>query len=109
MEITNKVRGYAFIFCALRGQQTDPFCGSCNSYVKVLTAAREGTAALESEHGAVISDLPEELTRLFADAKEGLSSLRMPAQTVGQKKAGNCKLPEGICFLKSSLALVQKI
>ena len=109
MEITNQVRGYAFMFGLLRGQQADPFCSGCNAFGKVLAAAREGIASLGAEHGAAISGLPAELPRLFADTKEGLSSLIAPEHTVGQKKAGNCKLPEGSCFLKSSLALAHKI
>jgi hypothetical protein len=109
MELSNRVRGYAFLHRALRGQQTDPFCGSCNSFVKVLAAAREGVAELEAQNSAAISALPADLARLFADTKEGLAALQPPEQPVGQKKAGNCRLPEGVCFLKSSLALVQKI
>jgi hypothetical protein len=109
METANQVRGYAFICSVLRGQQTDPYCRSCNSFAKILTASREGVAALETGNGEAIRGLPPELARLFVDAKEGLASLPMPEQTVGQKKAGNCKLPEGVCFLKTSFALVQKI
>jgi hypothetical protein len=109
MEIANQVRGYAFVLTVLRGQQADPYCRGCNSFVKVLAAAREGIAGLEAGNRAGIDGLPEELARLFNETKKGLTALCAPEQPVGQKKAGNCKLPQGVCFLKSSLALIQTI
>ena len=109
MEITNQVRGYAFFLNVIRGQQSDPFCRSCNAFVKTLAAVREDMEAFERQNAGAISALPSDPVRLFNDAKAGIASLRAPEQPQGQKKAGNCKLPEGVCFLKSSLALLQRI
>jgi hypothetical protein len=109
MEVSNQVRGYAYVFGALKSQQADPFCGSCNSFVKTLAGVRENLAAFEAPHAEEIKNLPGELSRLFVDAKSGISAMMQPANPLGQKKAGNCKLPEGVCFTKSSLAILQKV
>lgn len=93
----------------LKNQQSDPFCRSCNSFVNALAAARENLAAFEARHAEEIKNLPEELSRLFADAKSGITALKQPVIPVGQKEAGTCKLPEGACFTKSSLAISRKV
>jgi hypothetical protein len=109
MDIGNQFRGYAFFLSVIRGQQADPFCRSCNSFVKTLAAVREGLEAFERQNAGAVNALSPELVRLFSEARAGIAALRAPDQPQGQKKAGNCKLPEGVCFLKTSLALLQKI
>lgn len=109
MEIMNQARGYAYVAGVLKSQQADPFCRSCNSFVNTLTAVKENLAKFESQHAEGIRNLPGEFSRLFADAKSGIAAMKQPENPVGQKKAGNCKLPEGVCFTKSSLAILQKI
>jgi len=109
MDIGNQVRGYAFFLSVLKGQQADPFCRSCNSFVKTLAALRDSRQAFERENAGAIGALPADLARLFAEASAAIAALQAPEQPAGQKKAGNCKLPEGVCFLKTSLALLQKI
>jgi len=108
MEIVNLVRGYAYLSAVLENQQREPYCGSCNAFVKTLAATRENIAALEREQGEVIKGLPERIVQRFDEAKTVLASLRSPENPLSQKKAGNCKMPEGICFIKSSLAIVLK-
>jgi hypothetical protein len=93
----------------LKNQQADTFCCSCNSFVNTLAAVREHLASFEAQHAEEIKNLPPEFSRLFADAKDGITQLRQPENPVRQKKAGNCKLPEGVCFTKSALAILQKI
>jgi hypothetical protein len=109
MEIMNQARGYAYLFGVLKNQQADPFCRSCNSFVKTLAAVKENLAKFEAQHAGEIKNLPEEFSRLFADAKGGIAAMKQPENPAGQKKAGNCKLPEGVCFIKSSLAIFQKV
>jgi hypothetical protein len=109
MEITNQARSYAYLFGVLKNQQTDPSCRSCNSFISTLAAVKDNLAKLETQHAAEIKGLSGDLTRVFADAKSGISAMHQPENPVGQKKAGNCKLPEGVCFTKSSLAILQKI
>jgi hypothetical protein len=54
MEIMNQVRGYAYLFGVLKNQQADPFCRSCNSFVKTLAAVRENLATFEARHAGEI-------------------------------------------------------
>jgi len=56
-----------------------------------------------------MGSFPREFVYLFSEAKIGIEQIRPPENPVSQKNAGNCKLPEGICFTKTSLALLQKI
>jgi hypothetical protein len=46
---------------------------------------------------------------MMAETRTGLAAIPVPANPSGQKKAGNCKLPQGVCFIKESFALVRKI
>ncbi len=109
MEVMNRARGYAYLYGVLGNQQADPFCRSCNSFINTLTAVKENLAKFETRHAGEIKQLPGEFSRLFADAKDGIAAMKQPEQPLGRKKAGNCKLPEGVCFTKSSLAILQKI
>lgn len=107
MSITNRVRGYAYLFSVLRGQQGDVFCGKCKAFVNTAAAARLDLAALEQELAAAIPALPEELQRLLAETRKASAGLVLIENASGQKKAGNCKLPEGVCFVKSARALLK--
>jgi hypothetical protein len=109
MEIMNQARGYAYLFGMLKNQQKDAFCRSCNSFLNTLAAARENLQKFEAQHAGEIRSFPEEFSQLFADARSGIAAMKPPENPLGQKKAGNCKLPEGVCFTKSSLAILQKI
>ncbi|HET7319855.1 MAG TPA: hypothetical protein VFK23_12010 [Nitrospirota bacterium] len=109
MEILNQVRGYSYLLGVLKTQQADPFCPSCSAFSKTLTALRESLDKFESEHYVEIQGLSGEFSRLFAEAKSGIAAVRHPDNPTGQKKAGNCKLPQGVCFTKLSLAILQKV
>jgi hypothetical protein len=109
MEVMNQARGYAYLFGVLKNQQTDPFCRSCNPFVNTLTAVKENLVKFETRHAEEIRSLPGDISHLFADAKNGIAALKQPENPSGQKKAGNCRLPEGVCFTKSSLAVLQKV
>lgn len=45
----------------------------------------------------------------FLNAKKILSEINMPIDAAGQKKAGNCSMPEGVYFVKISKAIIEKI
>lgn len=109
MESVNQVRAYHFLLGVLRSQQSDPFCKGCSAFVNTINAVREGLMKFEGESAEDGKNPPEDIARLFADAKAGLSALKLPDNPRGQKKAGNCKLPEGVCFVKLSLALIRKV
>ena len=109
MVLLNQVRGYHFILGVFRNQQKDPYCSACSAFANTLTAARENLATLEAEHGEALKAHLTEFGRMMAETRAGLSLLQSPADPSGQKKAGNCKLPQGVCFIKASFALVQQI
>lgn len=109
MVIMNQARGYAYLLGVMKNQQADAFCCSCNSFMNTLAAARENLVTFEAQHAEEIKNLPEEFLRLFTDAKSGIAQIRPPENPVRQKKAGNCKMPEGVCFTKSAIAILQKI
>ena len=109
MEVMNYARGLNYLYGVMKHQATDVHCRSCKACFNVLTKAREDLAQYEREHGEEVKKMSNEYSRLFAEAKEGIGSLPLPKDPVGQKKAGNCKLPEGVCFLKLSLATALKV
>ncbi len=109
MELKNHVRAYAFLARVFAGQQGDPFCSICKARVNSVTKARESIAGLEREYEAGLRELPDDYRQMLAEANRVLTGLVLPEHAAGQKKAGNCKLPEGVCFIKASLAILQKV
>jgi len=108
MELMNHARAYRFLQGVLENQQQDPFCGKCSAWNNTLNNTRESLAQFEKEHATVIGVMPE-AARLLTEARDGFAKLIGPAEPAGQKKSGNCKLPQGVCFVKASLALLQKV
>jgi hypothetical protein len=109
MEKINAVRAVCFLAGVLQKQHHDPFCGNCKAWVNSVTAVRGLLSGLDADRPAEIQSLPPGLAALYADARSVLNDLVLPADVPGQKKAGNCHLPPGICFVKSSKALLEKI
>jgi hypothetical protein len=109
MELSNQVRGHHFLMGVFRSRQNDPYCSACSAFANTLKAARESFARLEAEHGEALKALSPGFGRITAETRTGLSLLQGPADPSGQKKAGNCKLPQGVCFIKASFSLIQQI
>ena len=109
MENLNQLRGYHFLLGVLVNQEQDPYCRSCNAFKNTLAAAREGLAVFQANEADALKLLSPEFLRLRDVTVRGFAGIPLPDQTVGQKKAGNCKLPEGLCFLKTSLAFIRRI
>jgi hypothetical protein len=109
MELLNQVRGYHFMLGVFRNQQIDPYCIACSAFANTLKAVRENFARFEAEHGEALKALSPEFGRIMAETRTGMSILQGSADPSGQKKAGNCKLPQGVCFVKASFALIQQI
>lgn len=108
MEISNKIRGFAYMYRVFNSQKNDPFCPNCNSYATTLASVTEAISKFEAEAGEAARNLDPAMSRLFSDARSGIMSLTGPETPIRQKKEGNCKLPEGVCFLKNSFAILQK-
>lgn len=109
MVVINQVRGFVYLYEMLKKRQEDPYCRTCSAYNNTIIAVRDKLAEFNCEGIAEAENIPADVSRLFSEAEAGLASLKLPEHPAGQKKAGNCKLPEGVCFVKLSFAIFQKL
>ena len=109
MELFNQVRAYHYVVGVLANQQQDPFCPMCSAWNNTLNNTREALDTFEAEHAARLSDLSPQATALLKETRGRLAGLVNAANPAGQKKAGNCKLPEGVCLVKYSRTLLEKV
>ncbi len=107
--IINQLRAFHFLSGVLKNQQLDPICGRCLAFEKVLETTMDNFIKCESDCRSKREHLSKELSDLFRRVYDQLASIQHPDGSIGQKKAGNCKLPEGICFTKSAVALHEKM
>lgn len=107
--IINQIRYYHYIAHVLEAQQTDPLCGACKAFANTTARIQESLAELECSRAGELKSLPADELRLLNKARAALATVKVPKDTVGQKKAGNCKMPEGVCFIKISKAIRDKI
>jgi hypothetical protein len=107
--LVDQIRFYHYISAVLANQQADPLCGACRAFSNTLAALREELAELEHEHSDKSCCLPGETTHLLEEARSRIFSIKISGDATGQKKAGNCKMPEGVCFIKTSKAILNKI
>jgi len=109
MEIVIGLRYYHFIAGVLANQQHDQYCSICKAFTNSVRDIRGGVTQFLHAHAARLSGLPEEVSIMLADLRMMLVDLHPVPDAAGQKKAGNCKLPEGVCFVKSSKVLQEKM
>ena len=109
MEIPHHLRAYHYMANVLASQQRDLFCCQCSAWNNTLNNTREALKLFEEEHAVEVRSLAPEFAALLAETRIRLAGLANAAHPVGQKKAGNCKLPEGVCFVKASRALLEKV
>jgi hypothetical protein len=109
MELLNHLRAYHYLSGVLARQQHDLFCGRCSAWNNTLNNTREALKQFESEHASELRSLSPEAAALQAETHSRLAGLVNAANPAGQKKAGNCKLPEGVCFVKASRAILEKV
>ena len=109
MELLNQVRAYHYLAGVLTNQQRDFFCGQCSAWNNTLNNIREAFQQFEAGHAAELRALSPKAAALLAETRTRLAGLANAADPAGQKKAGNCKLPEGVCFVKVSRGLLEKV
>lgn len=109
MSKVNTIRALCFRAGVLRSQQKDPLCGNCKAWANSVAAVREKLARSCSGHETRPDMIPTGIGLLFSEAQTLLDGIVVPPDLSGQKKAGNCLLPPGICFVKSSLAILEKL
>ena len=108
MTLVNSIRACSFLARVFQNQQQDPFCGNCKAWVNSVNAVREKIERIEHEPSPDRAVLSLELEQLFRDARGILAELVLPPDAPGQKRAGKCLMPPGVCFVKSSLAILEK-
>lgn len=109
LKTISQLRGFHFAVGTIVNQENDPLCGKCSAFAKTAQAIVDGFIEFESAHASERKKLPEEFSFLFDDVCDKLALIEHPEEPVKQKKAGNCKLPEGMCYCKSAMALLQSI
>ena len=109
MKILTHLRAYHYLAGVLASQQHDLFCGQCSAWNNTLNNAREALKQFEAEHASEFLSLSPEVVALLTETLSRVAGLANAANPAGQKKAGNCKLPEGVCFVKASRALLEKL
>lgn len=107
--LINRIRYYHYISGVLANQQTDPLCRQCKAYANAVIALRDGLVGLEKENSMGFGSFSGEMRGIFEEARRRITEMPAPENAPGQKKAGNCKMPEGVCFIKSSKAMLDRI
>lgn len=108
-ELINEIRYYHFISGVLTHQQADPLCSKCKAFANTVEKMKAAISELESVHGEKMHTLPPDLLSMLEDARDRIERMKPPLDAVGQKKAGNCRMPEGVCFIKLPKAILDKI
>jgi hypothetical protein len=108
-ELIDQIRFYHFISGVLYHQQSDPLCSNCRAFANTAKRMKENISELESVHVEKMHTLPGEMLHIFEEAQHRIGRIKTFEDAVGQKKAGNCRLPEGVCFIKLSKAIMDKI
>jgi hypothetical protein len=108
-ELINQVRFYHFISGVLYQQQSDPLCSKCKAFANTAKRMKENISELSSAHVEKMHTLPLEILHILEEAQDRIGKIKTFEEAVGQKKAGNCRLPEGVCFVKLSKAVLDKI
>ena len=105
-QLIDRIRFYHYISAVLENQVTDPLCSKCKACANSVRAMKEGLKELKSEDPA---SLPPEIKNLFKQAQDRIYAVKTAEAAEGQKTAGNCRLPKGVCFVKSSKALLKAL
>ncbi len=88
-------RACSCLAAVLAHQQRDPLCSRCKAFTNAVHAAREIVDRIEMQTREAPAPVDAESVRMVREAAALLGSLHPPLVAVGQKKAGNCALPQG--------------
>ncbi len=103
------LRGYYYAAGILGNQQNDPLCCNCAAFARTAEAIINSFFKFQNTHAAERKRLPEEFSTLFNDISDRVAVIGQPEAPIRQKKAGNCKLPQGVCFTKEVAVFLEKI
>jgi hypothetical protein len=108
-ELINQIRFYHFISGVLHHQQSDPLCSNCKAFANTAKKMKENISELKSVQVEKMHTLSGEMLHILEEAQDIIGRVKILEDAVGQKKSGNCRLPEGVCFIKLSKAILDKI
>jgi hypothetical protein len=108
-ELINLIRYYHFMAGVLSHQQTDHLCANCKAFANTADRIKEGVVELEIVHAEGLSTLSYGGLRMLKESREKIKVIKTSGDAVGQKKAGNCMLPEGVCFIKIPKTVLDKL
>lgn len=107
--LITSLRGYYYAVGILNNQQSDPYCNQCAAFARTSEAIIDSFIKFQEAHSSERKRLPEEFSVLFADISDKMSVIEQPEEPLRQKKAGNCKLPHGVCFTKEVSTFLQRL
>jgi hypothetical protein len=90
-------------------QQTDNLCANCKAFANNAERIKKDVLELESVHAEELRTLQTEYLRMLEESCEKIGKIKIRGDAVGQKKAGNCRMPEGVCFIKLSKTILDKL
>jgi hypothetical protein len=105
--LINRIRFLHFMSGVLVNQQADPVCGHCKAFANTVRWTREGISSEEASRAS--EKLTAEILRLLSEAQRRTAGIVVPEDTVGQKKTGNCRMPEGVCFVKIAKSILERL
>lgn len=108
-QLINEIRFFNFISGVLCHQQKDSLCRKCKAFANTAARMKEDFAELDRLLAGKADAVCPELISLVVETRSRLEALRIPEGAEGQKKAGRCRMPEGVCFIKYPKALRDKI
>lgn len=103
-EAVNRLRTLYYLAGILHNQQHDPLCSGCIAFSRSVEAVRERVGEAE----AVIAAAPVEFSAAASRIHEMLGGITVAGNPVGQKRAGCCMMPQGVCFPKYAMAFLEK-
>ena len=109
MDLINHIRFYHFISAVVENQLADPLCKECKALANSIREVRKNLNRIKNEHHGTLETVTKEVHGLYEEAITRIGLLKTPGKTEGQKTAGNCKMPKGVCFVKSSKGILKSL
>ncbi|MBC8414678.1 MAG: hypothetical protein ISR96_07070 [Nitrospira sp.] len=106
MEIINDIRFYYYISGVFLNQDKDRLCRECKAFVNTASAIKLALAEIRQGVSADTSSLPADLQKMLDESTARMEGLELSGNSIGQKKTGNCRMPSGACFIKTSKKLL---
>src|ERR1700690_1463873 len=109
MGTESKIRYYHFMQGVLSNQGEDHLCCICKAFENSTRSIRESLDEFERISAPDLKDISPHLKKLLDETRLSLTGIKTPVDAQGQKKAGRCRMPDGVCFVKTSKAMIKHI